>query len=138
MPEQKKKGDNTGMQTEVAAALGVNRNRATSRERVALRAEIDKLAVAHSKELKVGDAVVCKRTPSGATSTLKSLHAGLKGKCTVQINMNGRVFDRHFSSLGSGRGGGFVRRPAIEFSPPARKQRKDAVPESVRRHIHEH
>ena len=29
MPGQKKKGDNTGMQAKVAAALGVNRNRAT-------------------------------------------------------------------------------------------------------------
>jgi hypothetical protein len=102
MPEQKKKGDNTGMQTKVAAALGVNRNRATFRESVALRAEIDKLAVAHSKELKVGDAVVCKRTPSGATSTLTSLHANgmivtqqtpraahsyqLKKGCSIQLS----------------------------------------------------
>ena len=105
---------------------------------MARRAEIDKLAVAHAKELKVGDALVCKRTPPGATSTLTSLPAGLKGECTVQINMDGRVFDHHFLSLGSGRGGGCVLRPTIEFSPPARKQRKDAVSESTRKRIHEH
>ena len=77
LPELKKKGDPTGMQAKVAPALGVNRNRATFRESVARRAEIDKLAVAHAKELKVGDAVVCKRTPPGATTTLTALPAGM-------------------------------------------------------------
>ena len=77
MPELKKKGDSTGMQAKVAAALRVNRNRATFRESVALRAEIDNLALVYSKELKVGDAVVCKHTPPGGTSTLTSLPAGI-------------------------------------------------------------
>jgi hypothetical protein len=76
MPEAVKKGDPTGMQAKVAKALGVNRNRPTFKESVARRVDIDKLAATHMKELKVGDAVVCKRTPPGATSTLTSLPTG--------------------------------------------------------------
>ena len=64
------------MQAKVATALGVNRNRATFRESVVRRAEIDKLAAAHLKELKVGDAVVCKHTPPGGTSTLTAMPEG--------------------------------------------------------------
>jgi hypothetical protein len=58
-PELKAQGEKTGMQTKVAAALGVNRNRAPFRDSVARRAEIDKAAKQCLAQLKIGDEVKC-------------------------------------------------------------------------------
>ena len=59
-PELKAQGEKTGMQTKVAAALGVNRNRAPFRDSVARRAEIDKAAKQCLAQLKIGDEVKCR------------------------------------------------------------------------------
>ena len=135
-PEQVAERDNSGMSRKVAEALGVNRSRALFTESVAERAEIDKLAKQHTTELQVGDSVVCRHTVPGGTSKLAAL--GPKGKCTVEHNMDGRVFTSEFKSMRSGSGGDRVRRPPIHFSPAGRKKRKDAVPEHTQAKILEH
>ena len=66
----------------------------------------------------------------------RMLAVGASGCYTVQVDVDGRVFDCIFDSMG--KKGGRVRRPPIEFSPPARKKRKDAVSEHVRSKIGEH
>ena len=133
-PELAAQRDKSGMSRKVAAALGVYRKGAPFRDAVAKRDEIDKLDVQYDKPLKIGDQVRCRH----GTGKLTAMPAGLGGKCTVQVEVDGRVFDSKFDSMGSGKGGGRVHRPAIEFGPESRKKRKDAVPEAVKNKTAEH
>ena len=56
--------DNAGIGRRVAEALDVNRNRATFRDSVGVRAEIDQAATVMNKPLIVGDSVVCRHNQS--------------------------------------------------------------------------
>jgi hypothetical protein len=91
----------------------------------------DKLIEADRKPLVVGDTVCCVH----GTGELVDMPAGYPetdGKCTVKITVGELTKTSPFDSMGGGKGGGRVRRPAISFVHAARQQRKDATSEDVK------
>jgi hypothetical protein len=113
--------DPRGMATKVAAVLNVSRRvGGPFSKSIDRRQEIDKLAKLCDEPIEVGDAVAC-RHGTGALSQLDG------DSCCIEIIQEGQKFESKFKSAGRGKGGARLRRPALTFSPPDRKRRKDAT-----------
>ena len=100
------------LQERVADALGVNRNRATFRDSVKKRTEINERIKAKDAPLSIGDTVLCRHgqgTLIDYTPECKETGKA-DGCCCVQITHGNHSFDQKFPTSGKGKGGARLHR----------------------------
>ena len=117
------------MQERVADALELNRNRATFRDSVTKRTEINKQIQIKDTPLRIGDTVLCRHgqgTLIDYTPECKETNRA-DGACCVRITHKGYSFDQKFPSSTKGNGGARLQRLPISFAHDERLRRVDAV-----------
>ena len=133
-PPLVKKGDSSGLQSEVADAIGVNRKSIPYMECVQKRNKINAAAAAQKKPITVGDTVCCKH----GTGTLVE-YGGPDKPCAVKICVDGSEHISHFDhakkSTKKCTGGGSIRHAPISFAHDGRKARKDRLPDYVKKQV---
>ena len=123
---QVNKGDPRGMQSKVAARLGIGRCNKPFVESVMKRKEIHEAIAKKDQPIKIGDKVLCKHGEGVVTQWTGD------GPCGVQIEIGDVVHLSHqFPKPGRGKKGGKIRKLPVSFAPPPRKKRSDAIPSAL-------
>ena len=133
-PPLVKKGDHSGLQSDVADVIGVNRKSVPYMESVQKRKAIDAAAAARKNPIAVGDTVCCKH----GTCTLVE-YSGPDNPCAVKICVDDHEhisnFDHAKKSTKKSPGGGSIRHAPVSFAHDGRKARKDKLPDYVKKQV---